>query len=746
MDQQCKMCKSAYEPELLVRVICKHLYCEKCINQCNLQGQAKCIVKDCNEEFSRGLLKVAKLNFWANLMIKQQFQERINQYQQQDIQQQKKDQQRRFEYKICSVCKKVQEALVLNQICRHLNCYYCLKGQYKKGLCLVEGCGWQLNYQEVQDFMFIAQKQLIDNKYKIKLLEEQPIPYAFQTLNDQSDTEIDVQHSGFQEFQMNDISLNSRQYKKLFNDVIAKNKQFVDPDFLPEQKSLGSKIFGWAKVSDIFQDNYQVFQKDEKSHNRFGLAKWIGPNDIKQGALGNCYFLAAVAAICNRRPDILLEDFVTQQINKAGIYGIRFCLNGVWKIIFIDDYFPVCGNQPAFSQPINNAIWVMILEKAWAKISGDYSKTDGGFMTEALNTLTGASTETIFTNIKDFKQQLAQLLDQRVIMCAATPKKNENDDVLPNGLVTRHAYSILKIKTITHPEKQLVELVKLRNPWGKKEWKGDWGFDSPLWTPELKLQVKLDKDRGGVFYMDYNQFIKEFSYIDVCHVRKSYILSSHEIPSQKNHATYLNFKIDIDKVGEYFISLTQKNVRFQNSPKCYSLGKLIVIGKVGNNIHEIIEQKADNKLEVWTKNILTAGEYFIYSKVQWAQCDFEVYGISIYGPSKVDLLKMDQKPRNLLKQAFIRMAKKQQNKIRKDGFPQLQNCQNFNLQTKFGYYYIENTSDQNVKVSITFKLKHLKIRKPAKGDKFNLQIQSGQNELFIFKIQSGNYKLQDSWE
>lgn len=77
----------------------------------------------------------------------------------------------------------------------------------------------------------------------------------------------------------------------------------------------------------------------------------------------------------------------------------------------------------------------------------------------------------------------------------------------------------------------------------------------------------------------------------------------------------MNFKIDKDKVGEYFISLTQKNIRFKNSPKCYSLGKLIIIGKVGNNIYEIIDQKADEKLEVWTKNILTAGEYFIYNKV-----------------------------------------------------------------------------------------------------------------------------------
>ena len=45
----------------------------------------------------------------------------------------------------------------------------------------------------------------------------------------------------------------------------------------------------------------------------------------------------------------------------------------------------------------------MIQGEAWAKVSGSYSKTDGGYITEALNILTGASTETILTKSKDFK-------------------------------------------------------------------------------------------------------------------------------------------------------------------------------------------------------------------------------------------------------------------------------------------------------------------------------------------------------
>ena len=38
------------------------------------------------------------------------------------------------------------------------------------------------------------------------------------------------------------------------------------------------------------------------------------------------------------------------------------------------------------------------------------------------------------------------------------------------GLVPGHAYSILKIKDITHPQQGKVKLIKLRNPWADKEW------------------------------------------------------------------------------------------------------------------------------------------------------------------------------------------------------------------------------------------------------------------------------------
>ncbi len=50
------------------------------------------------------------------------------------------------------------------------------------------------------------------------------------------------------------------------------------------------------------------------------------------------------------------------------------------------------------------------------------------------------------------------------------------DDVekkLDNGLVMGHAYSVTGANVLTVRGKE-VNLVRIRNPWGQKEWNGDW--------------------------------------------------------------------------------------------------------------------------------------------------------------------------------------------------------------------------------------------------------------------------------
>lgn len=51
----------------------------------------------------------------------------------------------------------------------------------------------------------------------------------------------------------------------------------------------------------------------------------------------------------------------------------------------------------------------------------------------------------------------------------------------------------------------------MRNPWGKKEWSGDWSDKSDKWTPELKEKLKVVDKNDGIFWISSNDFIKEFT-------------------------------------------------------------------------------------------------------------------------------------------------------------------------------------------------------------------------------------------
>ena len=64
----------------------------------------------------------------------------------------------------------------------------------------------------------------------------------------------------------------------------------------------------------------------------------------------------------------------------------------------VDDYFPYDTKKDnwAFSKPsTGNEIWVLILEKAWAKIFGSYSRVEVGDAGEALMPLTGCPVQSI---------------------------------------------------------------------------------------------------------------------------------------------------------------------------------------------------------------------------------------------------------------------------------------------------------------------------------------------------------------
>ena len=52
-------------------------------------------------------------------------------------------------------------------------------------------------------------------------------------------------------------------------------------------------------------------------------------------------------------------------------------------------------------------------------------------------------------------------------------------DGMPAGIMTGHAYGIIDVFELDNPEiNKIHRILRIRNPWGKMEWKGKWSDHS----------------------------------------------------------------------------------------------------------------------------------------------------------------------------------------------------------------------------------------------------------------------------
>jgi calpain-15 len=113
------------------------------------------------------------------------------------------------------------------------------------------------------------------------------------------------------------------------------------------------------------------------------------PEDIQQGALGDCWLMAALALL-TERPQMLDHILLTKTVNKEGVYLVRLCHNGLWKTILVDDCFPCTQyGYLAFTQANRRQLYVPLIEKACAKLFGSYGDLISGQTEEGLQLLTG---------------------------------------------------------------------------------------------------------------------------------------------------------------------------------------------------------------------------------------------------------------------------------------------------------------------------------------------------------------------
>ena len=411
----------------------------------------------------------------------------------------------------------------------------------------------------------------------------------------------------------------------------------------------------WERVGDIFMSSdYQVFyDKIEKE-------------DIIQGSLGNCYFLSAIASLC-KYPNLIEKLFFFKEKSEENCYGCYFRINGIWKLVLVDDFIPCYGSiydkNFAFSHTNGNELWVILLEKAWAKLNGNYARIIGGDPHEIFEVLTNAYCEK-FLFKKEGEEKIwlkyKNAQEKGFLMTAGT----SCDEELPieeMGLVPGHAYSVIRVMEVTTKDGKQ-KLINLRNPWGHKEWLGDWSDGSEKWTEELRNQCcNFEINDDGSFWMSFEDFINFFVIGGICHLYENYYYSFlHVFKESSVKGAFLSKLIINENNTHCFLMVHQKNPRVILRDGTYQKPVLFYLMLIDSNfdfISSTYSQEQNIKIEI----TLNKGIFYMISDINYRFVQKEQHGytLSCYSSFPVEIItEQTYNIENIFKTSLYSYSKK----------------------------------------------------------------------------------------
>mmetsp|Transcript_22702 Transcript_22702/g.22453 ORF Transcript_22702/g.22453 Transcript_22702/m.22453 type:complete len:593 (+) Transcript_22702:160-1938(+) len=471
---------------------------------------------------------------------------------------------------------------------------------------------------------------------------------------------------------------NKGQTDRIRQDFQKSKTMFIDQQFPAESTSLIKdptladfhtqrlwRSFVWKRAEEIFKQPIKVFNN-------------IDPNDIQQGSLGDCYFLSTLSAIAEF-PKRIEQLFDTQDYQPSGCYTVNICDMGVWTDYVVDDYFPCTADgKIAFSGPhIESGIselWVLLLEKAWAKRFGSYWAIDAGFTEDALRDLTGGPCETVFNEDEEMWDKIFNANKEDWIITAASSGEEGNGDAVNEmGLVTLHAYAVIDAQVVRSKRGQET-ILQIRNPWGSQEWQGDWSDQSDLWTPELKKKLGWSNSDDGTFWMAFDDFARYFSSVTICRIHDSYHYeASHHTQKTGQFAVY---KVTLSQPGQtYFITTQMDSRRFAEEDGYEYSPVRIIAGKVnpkkpgnkGCKLQYISGLANAYQRDVWSVADLEAGTYLVYVEIDWLNELTDQYGFSVYSASPIKLEDVTFQEKNFLQDIYTYNLAKQDSQPRSIG-------------------------------------------------------------------------------
>uniref|UniRef100_A0AAY4A0B6 Uncharacterized protein n=1 Tax=Denticeps clupeoides TaxID=299321 RepID=A0AAY4A0B6_9TELE len=311
----------------------------------------------------------------------------------------------------------------------------------------------------------------------------------------------------------------NQNFEALRAQQLSRGALFCDPAFPAAPESLGFNELGPASAKTRGVTWKRPGELCSRPEFIVGGAT---RTDICQGALGDCWLLAAIASL-TLNDDVMARVVPRDQGfggNYAGIFHFQFWQYGEWVDVVIDDRLPVKNGELMFVHSAEGSeFWSALLEKAYAKVNGCYEALSGGSTSEGFEDFTGGIAESY--ELKKAPPNMFQIikmaLDSGALLGCSIDITSAADSeaITRQKLVKGHAYSLTGAVEVNYcGQKQ--KLVRMRNPWGQVEWTGAWSDGSPEWK-RVDPSERPDHDaEDGEFWMSFQEFLSQYSRIEIC--------------------------------------------------------------------------------------------------------------------------------------------------------------------------------------------------------------------------------------
>lgn len=548
-----------------------------------------------------------------------------------------------------------------------------------------------------------------------------------------------------------ELLTNSEKYNSALAQIEETGEQFQDPEFPTDQNSLCGYSMDFNRRNQMTQFGFQ--RSSEYFGNEVVVYDSMAPGDILQGQLGDCYFLAAISSIAEH-PERLRRLFLTKTNEGNGLFAVALCLNGVWEEVILDDYAPcTSGGQLAFNTSKTHELWVVLLEKAWAKVHGGYLNIEAGLTREALRDLTGASAKTYFTK-KDPEGLWVRLMDAEAmefVMTAGSDNLSGGSDayIAKIGICGSHAYSLLAVYQLAFDgesytrveagEEYTHRVVKLRNPWGQGEWKGEWSDEDEKWTPDLKEALGFTGQvEDGIFFMPWEEFLTYYSDVQICYYHDGYKYSAGKYESKRNEMVFVKFTLETE--GDYYFSVNQRNRRFYPKNSGYRYTPISwVLGRTDGEDSVFVGGGNKRDKENWAKATCQPGDYYAMIHTPWRSCSRE-FSYSVYGPGLTTLERINEEdlPENFINEIFMSKAREELETKGGDfshrkhpGIRYVSSEHN-----GWAYIYFQNDEDSH-QISVTLDLggsqSGVRVMPPHSGFRPSTVVDPGTSDIILYK-------------